>query len=282
MSSRCITPFYKKEPIRGSYMPLPCGKCPPCKKRRTSGWSFRLIKEGERSNSALFLTLTYDTEYVPITKKGYMTLDLKDLQKFFKRLRKLSNEKIKYYAVGEYGSTKARPHYHVIIFNANKEHIELAWALDNRPIGSYHIGDVSSASIGYTLKYMCKQSKIPLHQNDDRKKEFAVMSKGLGKNYMTKQMINWHKNDLLNRMYVPIEDGKKIAMPRYFKDKIYTEIEKDKINEHMVKIGELEDEKLLQLYGSEYEKDRMQMEQGIKAFKKMYKESEKERKTNDL
>ena len=51
-------------------------------KRRTSGWSFRLVKEGERSNSALFVTLTYDTAFVPITKNGYMTLDKKDLQKF--------------------------------------------------------------------------------------------------------------------------------------------------------------------------------------------------------
>jgi len=280
MSTRCITPFYKKEPIRGQYMPLPCGKCPPCKKRRTSGWSFRLVKEGERSNSALFITLTYDTEYVPITKNGFMNLDLQDLQKFFKRLRKRTHEKIKYYAVGEYGSQKKRPHYHIILFNANKEHIIDSWTINNRPIGSCHIGDVSVASIGYTLKYMCKESKIPLHQNDDRKKEFAVMSKGLGKNYLSKQMIKWHKNDMLNRMYVPILDGKKIAMPRYYKDKIYTEQEKDKINEHMVKIGEEEDLKLLQFYGSEYEKDRIQMEQALRAFKKMYKDSEKERKQN--
>ena len=261
-------------------MPLPCGKCPPCKKRRTSGWSFRLVKEGERSISALFITLTYDTEYVPITKNGFMNLDLQDIQKFFKRLRKRTHEKIKYYAVGEYGSQKKRPHYHIILFNANKEHIIDSWTINNKPIGSCHIGNVSSASIGYTLKYMCKESKIPMHQNDDRKKEFAVMSKGLGKNYMTNAMIKWHKNDLLNRMYVPIEDGKKIAMPRYFKDKIYTELEKDKINEHMVKIGEEQDEKMLQFYGSVYEKERMQMEQGLRAFKKMYKDSEYERKQN--
>jgi hypothetical protein len=209
-----------------------------------------------------------------------MNLDLQDLQKFFKRLRKRTNENIKYYAGGVYGSQKKRPHYHIILFNANQEHIISSWTINNKPIGSCHIGDVSSASIGYTLKYMCKESKIPMHQNDDRKKEFAVMSKGLGQNYLTNQMIKWHKNDILNRMYVPIEDGKKIAMPRYFKDKIYNEDEKDKINEHMGKIGELEDQKLLQLYGSEYEKDRIQVEQALRQFKKMYKDSEKERKQN--
>jgi hypothetical protein len=282
MSSRCITPFYKKEPIRGEYMPLPCGKCPPCKKRRTSGWSFRLIKEGERSNSALFITLTYDTEFVPITSNGFMTLNLLDLQKFFKRLRKRTNEKIKYYAVGEYGSQKARPHYHIILFNCNKEHIIDSWVINYKSIGSVHIGNVSSASIGYTLKYMCKESKIPLHQNDDRKKEFSVMSKGLGSNYLTENMIKWHKNDLLNRMYVPIEDGKKIAMPRYFKDKMYSDDEKDKINEHMGNLDELNEHKLIQFYGSEYEKERIHVEQTLKQFKKMYKEAEKERKMSNI
>jgi len=282
MSSRCITPFYKKEQIRGEHIPFPCGKCPPCKKRRTSGWSFRLVKEGERSKSALFITLTYDTEFVPITTNGYMTLDLTDLQKFFKRLRKLTNEKLKYYAVGEYGSTKKRPHYHIILFNANPEHINRAWTLNNKHIGAYHIGNVSHASIGYTLKYMSKKSQIPMHQNDDRKKEFSVMSKGLGSNYITDAMIKWHKNNLEQRMYVPIEDGKKIAMPRYYKDKMYNEEEKDKISKYMVKISE----ELLYEQSKEFisftEQEKVMSERHLFAFKKMQKAAELERKNNYL
>lgn len=282
MSSRCITPFYKKEQIRGEHIPFPCGKCPPCKKRRTSGWSFRLVKEGERSKSALFITLTYDTEFVPITTNGYMTLELTDLQKFFKRLRKLTNEKLKYYAVGEYGSTKKRPHYHIILFNANPEHIKRAWALNNKHIGSYHIGNVSHASIGYTLKYMSKKSQIPMHQNDDRKKEFSVMSKGLGSNYITQAMINWHKNNLEERMYVPIEDGKKIAMPRYYKDKMYNEEEKDKINKYMVKISEELLFEQSKQFNSFTDQEKVMSERHIYAFKKMQKTAELERKNNYL
>jgi hypothetical protein len=282
MSSRCITPFYKKEQIKGEHIPFPCGKCPPCKKRRTSGWSFRLVKEGERSLSALFLTLTYDTQYVPITENGYMTLKLSDLQKFFKRLRKLENEKLKYYAVGEYGSTKKRPHYHVILFNANPNNIERAWALNNKSIGTYHIGDVSDASIGYTLKYMSKKSQIPMHNNDDRKKEFSVMSKGLGSNYLTKNMINWHKMDLEKRMYVPIKDGKKIAMPRYYKDKIYNEDEKAKINAYMGKISEELDIEISKEFSNFTEQEKVLSERHIFAFKKMQKAAELERKTNYL
>jgi len=241
-------------------------------KRRTSGWSYRLIKEGERSSSALFVTLTYDTEYVPITEKGYMNLDKTDIQKFFKRLRKLSKTKIKYYVCGEYGTKKMRPHYHIILFNANKEHIQKAWILNNKPLGTMHVGQVNEASIGYTLKYMTKKGKIPLHYNDDRQKEFSLMSKRLGDNYITKKMINWHKQDLEKRMYVNIPDNKKIAMPRYYKDKIYNELEKDKIAMYLKDIAEKETEKLQTELGETYEK--VMVERHINQFKKMYKNAE--------
>lgn len=275
MSTRCITPFYKKNDLQKQHIPFPCGKCPNCMRRRTSGWSFRLVKEGERSYSALFVTLTYNTDHVPITKNGYMTLDKTDLQKYFKRLRKLTHEKIRYYAVGEYGTKNQRPHYHIILFNASTRIVENAWKINNVDIGTIYIGDVSDASIGYTLKYMTKLGKIPMHQNDDRKKEFSVMSKGIGANYLTKQMIKWHKKDLEKRMYVPMKDNKKIAMPRYYKEKIYTEGEKFIISNYLKKQAEIEEIKLDEKYGEN--KNHILAEQHINQFKKMHKNAVKNR-----
>lgn len=240
-------------------------------KRRVSGWSFRLMKEGERSESALFVTLTYDTEHVPITKKGYMNLSKTDLQKFFKRLRKLNDGKIKYYAVGEYGTGKYRPHYHIILFNANIETIERAWALDNKKIGEIHVGQVTEASIGYTLKYVSKPKRIPLHANDDRLKEFALMSKGMGKNYLTENMVKWHKNDVINRMYVPIKDGKKISMPRYYKEKIYTIQEKKSISTMMQAIAQKQEQEEIIQHGNNLEQ--VKLDRVLAAYKKMYKEN---------
>lgn len=160
---------------------VPCGKCPECTARRVSGWSFRLMQEEKNSISAHFITLTYDTNHVHITPNGFMGLKKRDLQLFFKRLRKahakdlaFGGKRIKYYACGEYGGRTLRPHYHVILFNAKCELIQGAWQL-----GSVHYGKVSGASVGYTLKYISKPSKIPMHRNDDRLKEFALMSKGL-------------------------------------------------------------------------------------------------------
>jgi hypothetical protein len=245
-------------------------------KRRTSGWSFRLVKEGQRSKNALFVTLTYNDEHIKRSKNNFKNLDKKDLQKFFKRLRKLTDEKIKYYAVGEYGTQTMRPHYHIILFNSSPEIIQRAWNLDNKVIGNIYLGSVNEASIGYTLKYMCKGGKIPQHKNDDRQKEFSIMSKGLGSNYLTSQMIDWHKADIEKRMYVPMMDNKKIAMPRYYKDKIYNEMEKQKVANAIKQMLENQtNDEMIEL-GEAY--NAVMAERHLFAFKKMYKNAEEGRK----
>ena len=122
-----------------------CGKCLHCKRKRASEWSLRLIHEREASKGSVFVTLTYDNKHVP---KGY-TLEHRDVQLFFKKVRKTLScsckkyshfragsfrinkanrvtiklreckcEKflIKYFMCGEYGTKRSRPHYHLIIF----------------------------------------------------------------------------------------------------------------------------------------------------------------------
>lgn len=226
----CLTPLSIRNKVTGELVVVPCGKCPDCKGRRVSGWSFRLMLEEKRCESAYFVTLTYDRDHCPRTDRGFMTLRKSDVQKFFKRLRKsLPEAKIKYYAAGEYGTRNWRPHYHIILFNADKLSIEKAWRDEGKSIGGIDIGTVTGASIGYTLKYITKEKRIPLHRNDDRIPEFALMSKGLGSAYITDRMKKWHTADLENRMYLTTTDGKKVSMPRYYKDKMYTESERERI-----------------------------------------------------
>lgn len=226
-----MTPFIvnKKVPVGQEQVtqPVRCGRCPACYAYRVSQWSFRLMQQEKVSSSAYFITLTYDTKYVPITLSGFMSISKRDVQLFFKSLRKLNDTTLKYFAVGEYGGKTYRPHYHIILFNAKLNTIQLAWTN-----GSVHYGDVSGASIGYTLKYMSKQSKIPVDKNDDRVKEFGLMSKGLGANYLTDAMRAWHHADKNNRMYCNLTDGKKISMPRYYKSKIYTDEERKIVGWH--------------------------------------------------
>ena len=257
MSTRCQTPFHKKmELVKGvqtGYMPFPCGKCPACVRRRVSGWAFRLNKQSEQSNSAHFVTLTYNDEHIKKTKNGFETLVKKDVQDFFKRLRKLTKQKISYYAVGEYGDTGERPHYHIILFNANPKIVENAWKLNDITLGNVHFGDVGDASVGYTLKYISKDKKIPQFNGDDRQKEFALMSKGLGASYLTDNMVKWHtKGNIENKVYLPLKDGKKAAMPRYYKDKLYDKGQKFRIGVFMRAESQKQVEELENQYGDLY------------------------------
>lgn len=54
-----------------------CGRCINCRINYTSMWSLRLIYELSVSDSASFLTLTYDQEHYPkdggLDKKNYKT-----------------------------------------------------------------------------------------------------------------------------------------------------------------------------------------------------------------
>ena len=96
--------------------PVPCGKCLPCQKKRRSDWSFRLEQEYLSSDSALFITLTYDDLHLPyqyyknkqiknfetgetthqikeLQTSDRPTLNKKHLQDYIKRLR---NDHTKY------------------------------------------------------------------------------------------------------------------------------------------------------------------------------------------
>lgn len=182
----CETPFTVRHKTKGMSIPVPCGRCPKCVSRRTSAWSFRLMQEEKVSDSALFITLTYDTDHVPFSKNGFMDLSRRDVQLFFKRLRKHHKgdrcKSIKYYAVGEYGGKTRRPHYHLILFNAKIESVQLAWNL-----GHVHYGQVTGASVGYTMKYIAKPWRA-MHCNDDRTPQFALMSKGLVRHISRKRL----------------------------------------------------------------------------------------------
>lgn len=212
--------------MSGETIPVPCGKCPACSARRVSSWSFRLMQEYKVSSSAHFITLTYSSLHVPLTSRGFMSCRKSDVQLFLKRLRKRHSKdvRIKYFLAAEYGGKTHRPHYHMISFNADINHFQPAWDL-----GEIHYGSVSEASVGYCLKYISKGQQIPMHANDDRLPEFRLMSKRLGSNYLSANMVAWHKADLENRMYCNLTDGKKISMPRYYKDKIYSEQERKRV-----------------------------------------------------
>lgn len=282
---RCDRPLRVKDK-EGNQVAVGCGCCPPCKKRRVDSWVFRLLQEERRSRSSYFITLTYDTDSVPITPNGFMTLLKTDpaprrgepgydkgyirrgFPDFMKRLRRKTGLKdLKFYAVGEYGSNRKRPHYHAIIFNLDPlDFLELGkddnghMKYINRklaecwPFGVVDIGSVTGDSIAYTCKYIDKPKTVPQHKNDDRLPEFSLMSRGLGDNYITQEIIDYHKADL-TRNYLTVPGGYKKAMPRYYRDRIFDEIDKAEQRSIIVKEYAEQDETERQNFHRKYGDD---------------------------
>ena len=229
---------------------VPCGSCPSCLKKRCKQWAFRLNQEAKESLSACFLTLTY--EVCPFTKNGLPTLSKRHFQLFMKKLRKRVPQdlpKLKYYACGEYGTETHRPHYHMILFNLphpmiNTEVLSKIWNhgfvdVDPRPPGE--------GSMHYVSKYIMKRSYqspdlLDLETGelvkDDRLKEFSLMSKKLGISYLTKAMKKYHIERL--EMFVTRPGGDKMALPRYFKDKL--ELSEDQLK--MIRDAQIEAEQV--------------------------------------
>jgi hypothetical protein len=241
----CLSPFYVTN-SRLTETPVPCGRCPSCLNRRINDWVFRLTQERKVSTTSYFVTLTYNNDNVPISENGFMTLDKPDVQKFMKRLRKRNQSKIKYFAVGEYGSLRKRPHYHMIIFNVDdKDYIRQSWKL-----GTVDIGTVSTDSIAYTLKYLDKGKIIPQHSRDDRLKEFSLMSKGLGADFMTQAMVNFYQNDI-SRIYI-LSNGHKRSMPRYYRKKIFDAVQRDAQMQYINDLMEQQEEEAYQRFCRKY------------------------------
>jgi hypothetical protein len=259
--AKCIYPITigKSEGLK-RWRVVPCGKCKNCRRRHQAAWSFRMLQEASYSTSACFITLTYSDEnlnwgeYAP-------SLSKRDLQLFFKRLRKVqaarSNVKIRYYACGEYGTETFRPHYHAIMFNMLPELMFDAVLSEIWKLGNVRVDPCNIATIQYTSKYVMKP-RVPL---EGVEKEFSLMSKGIGKEYLTDQIVRYYKENQIP--YVVWKDGQKMSMPRYFKERIFTDEELREFGRQA--LGEIEPQ---ELNSSKV----FEIEQMNKQLKKLYRE----------
>lgn len=245
----CISPLNLPRPNgRGTTdrITVPCGKCLSCLSLKRQQWHFRLSQELKQSTGALFLTLQYAETDGNVNKDH--------VQKWLKKLRKaydlrynpalseimpkngLKPARIRYYLTAEYGTKTFRPHYHVILFNVShkdRDIIDKSW---NH--GYVFYGDVTAESIGYVVKYC-------ITEHDDTlglEKTFSLMSKnpGLGLNYMDKTKDYHAKGE---KFTTTLLGGQKIPLPRYYRDKLFTSVQKVKNNIRQKKLSDEKREK---------------------------------------
>lgn len=143
---------------------LPCGQCILCRLEHARQWAVRITHEAQLHEHNCFITLTYADEHLP----AYSSLHYPDLQNFWKRLRHQVNP-LRYYAVGEYGDTTNRPHYHACIFGTAfleqrtilRETPHRLWTNDtlSEAWGKGHVsvGALTFQTAQYTASYVTKK-----------------------------------------------------------------------------------------------------------------------------
>lgn len=234
---------------------LPCGKCIGCRLDYSRQWADRLMLELQYHDSAYFITLTYNDDHVP---KAYypdpetgealdsMTLSKRDVQLFFKRLRKaFPDDKIRYFLSGEYGPTTFRPHYHAIVFGLHLDDLilqktdpihgynyyrspalERCWSVQDKgsivspyvPIGFVSVCNVTWETCAYTARYVTKKltgEAAEFYSNFSLVPPFSLMSRKPG---IARQYYEDHP-EFTEYKYINIsteDGGRKITPPRYF------------------------------------------------------------------
>lgn len=209
----CISPIF----VRKTRLFVPCGRCGNCVRRRISDYSIRCCVELRHSHSAYFITLTYERDPLQLYRK--------DLQRFFKRCRKVG-WKFKYFAVGDYGDTFGRPHFHVLLFAKAAIDTGFVWSLwisgrdQVRKRGFVQVEPLEEGGVAYVVQYGYL-AKLDWPVEDKRQAPFFLMSKrpAIGADYLDEVAVAWHRRRLQNSFFA---DGCfKKALPRYYKDKLF-------------------------------------------------------------
>ena len=227
----CPPPLLDK---RLEYIPARCGKCYECRKEKQREWVVRLSEE-IRTEKAYFITCTIAPEYLdtlPIDWHDVPNAVAKDaIRHFLERVRKKTGKSLRHWFVTELGEDFDRIHIHGFIFGENAaELLREKWLYGYVFIGNY----CTEKTIRYCTKYMLKL--------DEKHKDFTSQvfcSAGIGSNYIKRADAynNRFQGENTKQTY-RTRQGTILALPEYYKRKIYTEDEKEKLWLQMQEKGE--------------------------------------------
>ncbi len=228
--------FTSREGFADRPLDLPCGQCIGCRIERSRQWALRCVHEAQMHARNCFITLTYAPGRMP---EGD-SLDVRDWQKFAKRLRK-NYGPFRFFHCGEYGDENLRPHYHACMFGIDfsedrvfhedrgkyrlfrSGELDKAWGL-----GFATVGSLTYESAGYVARYCTKKATGKLA--DERyarvdydtgelyyvKPEYSTMSRrpGLGSTWFDKFGSEVFPSDEV------VHGGKRFRPPSFYDGKL--------------------------------------------------------------
>lgn len=145
-----------------------CRQCRECRGLRVADLVGRCMAEKSTSSRTVAVTLTYAGDSV-----NAATLQYRDVQLLLKRLRR-ADYSVRYLCAGEYGASKARAHWHIVLFFNGlfpdlPVESRITWPF--WPHGLVYAQEPDADGFAYLMKYALKS------QADGNANRFVRMSK---------------------------------------------------------------------------------------------------------
>lgn len=210
------------------WIPVKCNKCMECMKQKSREWQVRLQEEikGNKMKN-YFVTLTFSNESIKeigedINLEGYEKdneIAKIGMRRFLERWRKKYKVSVRHWFVTELGQKGTENiHMHgIIMTNEDKAEIEKIWKYGMVWIGEY----VNARTINYIIKYVSK--------TDTLHKEYIpkiLTSAGIGNTYNAREN---KYNEKETKEYYRLNNGSKINLPIYYRNKAWSEEEREKL-----------------------------------------------------
>ena len=213
------------------YVPIGCTKCIECKKQKANQWRTRMLEDIKVNKNGKFIGLSFTNKALEEIEKeapnikGY-ELDnwvaTRAVRLWLERWRKKYGKSLRHWLVTEIGGTNTeRIHLHGIVWTDNEKDIHNTWGYGRTFVGGY----VNDRSVNYIVKYVTKTDVKHPNYNG-----IILTSPGIGANYVNtyNARLNKFVPNGTNDVYIT-RNGTKSSLPIYYKNKLYTEEEREKM-----------------------------------------------------
>lgn len=213
-----------------------CGKCIECKKKKANEWRVRLgeeIKESKPLYVAMTLSLESWKELYEVVEKKGTAYEIENeiitlaVRRFLERWRKSEKKSVKHWFISELGGQNyEKIHLHGFIWtDKNNDFIREKWKYGFVWMHNENGGYINEKTINYITKYVTKTDEK--HKNYNSK---ILCSNGIGKGYLnrTDKERNKYRQGETVETYKS-EGGLKYNLPQYYRQKIYTDEEREKL-----------------------------------------------------
>lgn len=220
------------------YVTAACGKCYECRKQKGRAWQVRLSEEVRNDPNVIFVTLTISDESWEKLRKKYSYSSEEDYIKkmvrlFLERIRKETKKSVKHWLTTERGEKNTeRYHLHGLIWGDKNGLLTTRhWQY-----GFVYIGEfVNERTCNYVTKYITKR--------DEKHKEFepiTLCSAGIGSGYLSRSdsKLNRFREGKTTETY-RLRNGTKLNLPIYYRNKLYTDEEREKLFLQKIKKGKV-------------------------------------------